>query len=166
MIKAGILSDTHLTRVSVDFLDAVRRCFADCHVIIHAGDVVDVFTLDVFRDKAVYAVHGNCCNLSTQAALPQQLEFELGGFAFGLTHGNQFGRQGKEIESGLLAHFSQAACLIYGHTHKAVCHWAEGKLIINPGSFQMNCRYGNLCTYATLEIGKELRGAIHEFPAR
>jgi putative phosphoesterase len=166
MIKAGILSDTHLTRISSDFLTAVRRCFADCEVIIHAGDIVDVFTLDVFRSKTVHAVHGNCCNLSTQSALPEQLVFELGNFKIGLTHGNQFGRHGMDIEPGLIKHFPEADCLIYGHTHNAVCHYTSGKLIINPGSFQLNGRYGQPCTYAILEAGQELNGKIYEFPFR
>jgi putative phosphoesterase len=166
MIKAGILSDTHLSHVTTDFLEAVRRCFADCEVIIHAGDTVDVFMLDAFRGKTVYAVHGNCCGAATQAALPKQLEFELGGFKIALTHGNQFGRHGMDIEPGLLAHFPDADCLIYGHTHNAVCHRAAGRLIINPGSFQLNTRYGHPCTYAVLETGEELRGEIHQIPGR
>ena len=162
MIKAGILSDTHLSHVDTDFVEAVRSCFADCEVIIHAGDTVDVFMLDAFRGKTVHAVHGNCCGAATQAALPKQLEFELGGFKIALIHGNQFGRHGIDIEPGLLAHFPKSDCLIYGHTHNAVCYRRAGKLIINPGSFQLNNRYGHPCTYAVLEVGKELRGSIHQ----
>jgi hypothetical protein len=166
MIKAGILSDTHLSHVSPDFLDAVRHCFADCEVIIHAGDIVDVFALDVFRGKIIHAVHGNCCNLPTHSALPQQLAFELGGFKIGLTHGNQFGRHGQEIEPGLLTLFPEADCLIYGHTHRAICHRVANKLIINPGSFQTTGRYGTACTYAILEAGDELKGKLVEFLGR
>jgi uncharacterized protein len=166
MIKAGILSDTHLTHVTQDFFEAVRHVFADCEVIIHAGDTVDVFALDAFRGKTVHAVHGNCCGAATQAALPSQLEFTLGTFKIALTHGNQFGRHGMDIEPGLLAHFPDADCLIYGHTHHAVCHRSEGKLVINPGSFQLGGRYGHPCTYAILEAGEELKGEICEIPAR
>ena len=162
MIRAGILSDTHITRVSPEFFNAVSRCFADCEVIIHAGDTVDVLMLEAFRGKTVYAVHGNCCGAATQTALPKQLEFELGGFSIALTHGNQFGRHGMDIEPGLLAHFPTADCLIYGHTHNAVCHRTAGKLVINPGSFQLNGRFGHPCTYAVLEAGKELRGEIRQ----
>ena len=166
MIKAGILSDTHLTRVSTDFLHAVEQCFADCKVIIHAGDIVDVFTLDVFRGKTVHAVHGNCCGSSTQNALPSQLEFELGRFKIALTHGNRFGRHAHDIEPGLLAHFPEADCLIYGHTHEPVCRHERGQLIINPGSFQISGRYGASCTYAILEADEELHGSIREFVPR
>jgi uncharacterized protein len=160
MIRAGILSDTHLSHVTPDFLAAVRHCFMDCEVIIHAGDTVDVFMLDVFRGKLVYAVHGNCCGTATQTALPAELEFKLGRFNIALIHGNRFGRHGLDIEPRLLSHFPQADCLIYGHTHNAVCHWTDGRLLINPGSFQLGNRYGQPCTYALLELDDELRGEI------
>ncbi len=166
MIKAGILSDTHLTRVSTDFLHAVQQCFADCEIIIHAGDVVDVFTLDVFRGKTVHAVHGNCCGSSTQTVLPSQLEFELGRFNIAVAHGNRFGRHAHDIEPGLRAHFPAADCVIYGHTHEPVCRHERGQLIINPGSFQLGSRYGTPCTYAILEVGEELQGSIREFAPR
>lgn len=166
MIKAGILSDTHLTRVSTDFLQAVQQCFADCEVIIHAGDIVDVFTLDVFRGKTVHAVHGNCCGSSTQTVLPDQLEFNLGRFNIAVAHGHRFGRYADDIEPGLLAHFPEADCVIYGHTHEPVCRHERGQLIINPGSFQLNSRYGVPCTYAILEADKELHGSIREFAPR
>ena len=61
MIRAGILSDTHLTKVNQEFLQRVEHCFADCDVIIHAGDLVDLSLLDAFQGKTVHAVHGNCC---------------------------------------------------------------------------------------------------------
>lgn len=166
MIKAGILSDTHLSSVTPDFAKAVRRCFHDCEVIIHAGDITDAAVLDAFQDKTVYAVHGNCCSQSSPALLPAEQSFLLGGFKIGLVHGDRFGRYGGDIEPGLLAHFLDEDCLIYGHTHNAVCRWTEGRLIINPGSFQLAGRYGNPCTYAILEAGEELKGSIHEFPLR
>lgn len=164
MIKAGILSDTHLTRVTQEFADAVHRCFYDCEVIIHAGDITDVAVLDAFQDKTLYAVHGNCCSQSAPASLPAQFSFELNGFKMGLAHGDRFSKA--DIESGLISLFPEADCLIYGHTHRAVCHRVAGRLIINPGSFQTAGRYGAPCTYAILEAGEELKGKIYEFQLR
>jgi putative phosphoesterase len=163
MIKAGILSDTHLTRITPEFLHAVQQCFAECDVIIHGGDIIDAAVLESFPGKTVYAVHGNCCHSATRTALPEQQRFSLAGFNFGLTHGNQLGA---DIESGLIALFPEADCLIYGHTHRAVCHRVAGRLVVNPGAFQTTGRYGAPCTYALLEIGKSLMGRIYEFPAR
>ena len=161
MIKAGILSDTHLTKVTGKLLQRIDQCFADCDVIIHAGDLVDISLLDVFEGRPLHAVHGNCCTRKTLAGLPNQHTFQLGKFTIGLTHGNGLGN---DIESGLLDIFSEADCMIYGHTHQAVCHWIAGKLIINPGAFQMVSRYGVPCSYAILEAGEQLKGSIHELP--
>ncbi len=166
MIKAGILSDTHLTRVTTNFLHAIQQCFADCEVIIHAGDTVDSSIMETFAKKTVYAVHGNCCNLPTLNNLPDELEFKLGAFRIALTHGNRFGRHGNDIEPELLVHFPEADCLIYGHTHEPVCRWEKRQLIINPGSFQTSGRYGVPCTYAILEAGEELKGSLREFRPR
>lgn len=166
MSKAGILSDTHLTRVSTDFLQAVQQCFADCEVIIHAGDIVHPAVLQAFPDKSVRAVHGNCCTLAAHTSLPDQLEFSLGRFKIAVAHGHRFGRYAHDIEPGLAAHFPEADCLIYGHTHEPVCRHERGQLIINPGSFQIASRYGAPCTYAVLEADDELQGSIREFVPR
>jgi len=161
MMKAGILSDTHLTRVNKEFIERVECCFSDCDIIVHAGDLVDLSLLDAFQGKIVHAVHGNCCTGSTRAALPGQCIFQLGDFTVGVTHGN---RLGYDIESGLWDLFPEADCMIYGHTHQAVCHRHAGKLIINPGAFQMVSRYGVPCSYAILEAGEQLKGSLHELP--
>ena len=164
MIKAGILSDTHLTKVTQEFLQRAEQCFSDCDVIVHAGDLVDLSLLEAFQGKIVHAVHGNCCSGSTRTALPDRWTFQLGDFTVGVTHGNRLGRYAENIESGLWNVFPEADCMIYGHTHQAVCYRTAGKLIINPGAFQMVSRYGVPCSYAILEAGEQLRGTLHELP--
>ena len=163
MIRAGILSDTHLMGVNKHFQKLVDHCFVDCDTIIHAGDLTDLSLLDVFADKTVYAVHGNMCNGTAYSTLPTQLSFQLGDFSFGLTHGAGLGQ---DIESGLWNLFAEKDCMIYGHTHRPVCHRVAGKLIVNPGSFQSTSRYGAPGTYAILEIDDRLQAAIHEVPQR
>ena len=167
MIRAGILSDTHLTTIDREFIQWTKQCFADCDVIIHAGDLVDISLLEAFPDKTVHAVHGNCCRSNTLAVLPTQKTFQLGKFTVGVTHGNRLGRHAETIEAGLWNVFPQADCMIYGHTHNAVCHRTpgeQGKLIINPGAFQVVSRYGMPCSYAILEAGEQLKGSLHELP--
>ncbi len=160
-IKAGILSDTHLSRADDVFRQQVELCFADCEVIIHAGDLTDISVLDVFNGRKVYAVHGNLCDASASLALPGEESFELERMTIGLTHGSQLGR---DIEGGLLALFPGADCIIYGHTHRPVCHRYGGTLVINPGRFLGTGRFGAPGTYAILEIGDRLHGSIHEVP--
>ncbi|GBE12540.1 phosphodiesterase YfcE [bacterium BMS3Bbin14] len=160
-IKAGILSDTHLSRVDDVFRQQVELCFAGCEVIIHAGDLTDISVLDAFNGKKVYAVHGNMCGSSASLALPGEESFELERLTIGLTHGSQLGR---DIEGALLALFPAADCIVYGHTHRPVCHSYGGTLVINPGSFRGTGRFGAPGTYAILEIDDRLRGSIHEVP--
>lgn len=161
MIRAGILSDTHLLGLNPDFTALVQDCFTDCDTIIHAGDLTDISLLSAFNGKTVHAVHGNMCGSSACAALPSHLSFQLGSFTIGLTHGAGLGH---DIEAALWDVFPEADCVIYGHTHRAVCHRTAGRLIINPGSFQATGRYGAPGTYGILEVGDTLLAAIHEIP--
>lgn len=162
-IKAGILSDTHLLRADDAFIRLAGQCFADCEMIIHAGDLTSVAVLEAFAGKEIHAVHGNMCDASSSLALPTQTTFQLGGFTIGLTHGAGLGR---DIEMQLWSLFPQADCMIYGHTHRPVCHRQGGVLFINPGTFRSTGPHGASGTYAILEAGEELRGSIHQAPAR
>jgi len=160
-IKAGILSDTHLSRPDDEFVRLARDCFAGCDVIIHAGDLTNAAILDVFAGRTVYAVHGNMCDASSYSSLPRETTFRLGRFTVGLTHGANLGH---DIELSLWNLFPDVDCMIYGHTHRPVCQRQGGILIINPGSFRGTGRYGAPGTYAILEVGTELAGSIHEVP--
>lgn len=161
-IRAGVLADTHLTRPDHRFRQQVERCFRDCDVIIHAGDITDPSVLQVFADRTVYAVHGNMCSADTLARYPERLLFTLGRFTIGLTHG---ARLGMDIEGRLWQLFPEADCLIYGHTHRPACNRYGTTLFLNPGSFQATGRYGGPGTYAILEVGVELQARILEIPA-
>jgi len=160
-IKAGILSDTHLTQTDDIFKKQVELCFADCDVIIHAGDLTNIAVLDVFNGKTVHAVHGNMCDASAYHALPDKKRIDFKGFSIGLAHGVNLGR---DIEVGLINLFADADCIIYGHTHHPVCRRYGHILVINPGTFTGTGRYGAPGTYAVLEAGGELRATIHEVP--
>ena len=162
IIKAGILSDTHLNRADDTFIRQVARCFAGCEVIIHAGDLTAARVLDAFAGREIYAVHGNMCDASSALSLPRQTTFQLGRFTIGLVHGAGLGR---DIELQLWSLFPEADCMIYGHTHRPVCHRQGGVLIVNPGTFRATGPHGAPGTYAILEAGNELRAAIHQVPA-
>jgi len=161
IIRAGILSDTHLVHPDSQFKKQVRHCFHGCDVIIHAGDLTNPSILDIFAGIEVVAVHGNMCGEPVRRLYPARQLFSLGRFTIGLTHGAGLGM---DIESALFDLFPEADCMIYGHTHQACMHHYGKILMLNPGSFQATSRYGAPGTYAILEAGEELKASIHEIP--
>lgn len=162
-IKAGILSDTHLTRPDDQFIHLAEQCFAGCDVIIHAGDLTSIRVLDVFAGRPVYAVHGNMCDAGSLRSLPGQMTFRLGDFTLGLNHGADLGR---DIELNLWNLFLDVDCMVYGHTHRPVCHRTGGVLIVNPGTFRGTGPYGAPGTFAILRAGRELSVSIHQVAVR
>ncbi len=162
LIRAGVLSDTHLIQPDELFRKQIKQCFHTCEVIIHAGDLTNLSLLEVFSGKTLYAVHGNMCDSRVRSCHPQQLLFTLNGYTIGLTHGAQLGH---DIEGALWNLFPEADCMIYGHTHKPACHYHGKTLVLNPGSFQATSRYGAPGTYAILEAGDELRASLFEIPS-
>ncbi len=161
VIRAGVLSDTHLPRMSRRFRNQIQRCFQDCEVIIHAGDLTDASVMDAFAGKAVYAVHGNCCGRSSRMTFPRQLFFRLGAFHIGLIHGDALG---PDSDAALWHLFPEADCIICGHTHTPRCERFGPMLFLNPGAFQENSPYGRPGTYAILELGAEPHAHLFEIP--
>lgn len=162
MITIGILSDTHIFSCTDNFRRQIAVAFSGCDTIIHAGDLTDISILAAFTTKKIYAVHGNMCNVTTRASLPETCTIVCNGYTIGLCHGtgNRY-----NIEERMFDRFPLADCIIYGHTHTPVCHMFGSTLIINPGSFQTTGRHGAPGTYALLHIDQVgLRGSIHELP--
>jgi putative phosphoesterase len=155
--RIGILSDTHLPGFSELFEARAQACFSDTEMIFHAGDLTDPGILEAFKDKQVFAVHGNMCAQASKQELPAILKITIKGFEIILTHGNGYGYGYHDIEDRLFNEFTEADCIVYGHTHAPVCHLVGHILFINPGSFNLA---GSRGTYAILEIDKEMRGTI------
>ncbi|MBU0729142.1 MAG: YfcE family phosphodiesterase [Proteobacteria bacterium] len=160
-VKVGILSDTHLDRPTELFRKLAEECFADTSAILHAGDLTEMSILEVFKGKELHAVHGNMCSFSTLDSLPKKKIVTIQGVRIGLTHGAGFYH---DLEEHLMDEFPEADCIVYGHTHRAVCHRIGSQLIINPGSFRATGRWGAAGTYAILQIGEKLSAHIYEVP--
>jgi Icc-related predicted phosphoesterase len=78
-MKIGVISDTHLN-ISDDRLEKiVEDHFHGLDLILHAGDIVDLEVLDVFKDKQVYAVSGNMDPDSVRDVFPPKRIVEIGG---------------------------------------------------------------------------------------
>jgi putative phosphoesterase len=159
MIIIGVLSDTHLQGPDKRFRQNAQRCFADADMILHAGDLTDISVLEVFDGKTVHAVHGNMCGSNTWKALPTSKIIEVGNFRIALTHGTGFRHN---TEEWLFNEFGPIDCIVYGHTHKPVCHLYGPTLMVNPGSFTGTGTYGSPGTYAILTVEeKSMEGKIH-----
>ena len=149
MIHVGILSDTHLHALDESFMRQCTAAFSGCDTIIHAGDLTDIRILGAFKDKDIHAVCGNMCSMTTRQILPLQKHIILGGYSIGISHG---AGPRHNIEERVLEQFPTADCIVFGHTHRAVCCRIGSTLLINPGSFAGTGRYGAAGTYALLTI--------------
>ena len=159
MITIGVLSDTHLREPDRWFKEKTQRCFADADMILHAGDLTSLSVLDVFRGKTVHAVHGNMCDYQTRENLPTSKIIEVGNFRIALFHGAGYMHN---TEERLFDAFGPIDCIVYGHTHKPVCHRFGQTLMVNPGSFTATGTYGSSGTYAVLTVEKNsMEGKIH-----
>lgn len=158
-MEIGVLSDTHMGGPTPEFLLKVEEAFARCEVIFHAGDLTDISVLQVFKDKDVYGVHGNMCMSSSRSVLPKRQVIELGGFKFGLAHGDPYRSQ---VEDYLIHDFPPVDCIISGHTHTPVCHELYDVLFMNPGSFTGTGRHGTRGTYGILSLADSLSGQLFE----
>ncbi len=161
-LRIGILSDTHLSRLTLEFEERVAHCFKGIPIILHAGDLTELSLLKVFAHRELHAVHGNMCSPASHLYLPTNKTIALGNFRIGLIHrvGNSY-----DFEDQLVHEFDKVDCIVYGHTHQPVCASRDGILFINPGSFMATSRFGRPGTYAILEITEDsLRATIHEVP--
>jgi putative phosphoesterase len=153
MISIGVLSDTHLLEPDKWFRKKAELCFADTDMILHAGDLTSLSVLDVFAGKTVHAVHGNMCGPKSRASLPASKVITVGNFRLALVHGTGYLHN---IEDKLFDVFAPIDCIVYGHTHKPVCHRYGPTLMVNPGSFTYTG------TYAIIKVKEHsMKGAIH-----
>lgn len=139
--------------------DAVGRVFAGVDLILHAGDVGELWVLDELSAFApVVAVHGNDETAEAQRELPYQQLLALAGRRLLLWH-SHYPDRAQELasrvdawEPGLQrqaarARRAGAELLVYGHTHIPMALEFEGVLLVNPGAIAS----GNFLTRQTVQ---------------
>ncbi len=135
-MKIGVISDSHLSDVTPEFVDAVEKYFGDADVVIHAGDIVGYPVYSYLEQFSLRAVAGNMDSPVLKEILDYRIKFRVGNFKVGVAHG--FGIP-HPIEKNIQIEFPDADIIVYGHTHKPLIKkLSEGKLIFNPGSFKGN----------------------------
>jgi putative phosphoesterase len=150
VIRVGVIADTHCP----EFLDELPRSVFErlrgVDLILHAGDIGGVATLDRLRQIApVEAVRGD--HDSGLAHLPPRRQLEVGGRRIAIIHGNRtrlleepitfagtvsLGRLDLRIgwPVWLRRQFPDAEVVVYGHTHQARVDQVDGALLFNPGA--------------------------------
>ena len=160
-----ILADTHLPRRAKDLPEQVWSAVDRADVVIHAGDWVDVASLDALEARArrLVGVHGNNDGDELRARLPEVARAELGGLRLAVVHetGQKAGR-----ESRMDATYPGTDVLVFGHSHIPWDTTTPGGLrLLNPGSPTDRRRQPH-CTYltATAAGGALADVTLHRLP--
>lgn len=142
-MKIGIISDTHLkseyAKVALDMLLENGAEF-----IIHAGDIVEVETLDLLKNcgKKYIAVYGNndahlVEHHNKYNLVQEPYYFQLAQTKFKLMHLPFYMSPDAEV-------------IIFGHTHAFASEMKKGTLFLNPG--ELCARNKNLSECLMLEV--------------
>jgi putative phosphoesterase len=157
-----LLADTHVPKRARALPAAVWREVERADVVLHAGDWVDVHTLDLLEARAarLIGVHGNNDGAELRARLPEVARVELEGVRIAMVHetGAATGR-----ETRMDAAFPRSGggpasrsgsgggtdVLVFGHSH---IPWdtttPAGLRLLNPGS-PTDRRRQPVCTLMT-----------------
>lgn len=155
-MRIGVLSDTHLHRVSRDLREIMDHHLSQVDVLFHVGDYTSPVVMEFLSSKNFHGVHGNMDPVGIRAVLPEKKIVELGGFRFGLIHG--WG-SAAGLEEKVLGQFTDVDVIVYGHSHKPVNDMVQGILLFNPGTASGYSSSG-VHSIGILECGDTVKGEI------
>jgi putative phosphoesterase len=155
-MKIGVLSDTHLHRLTRNFRDILDQFLWDVDLVFHVGDFVSPEIVEFLSRKNFHGVHGNMDPMEVKEVLPEKKVVQLGPYRLGLLHG--YGPS-RGLDERIRAEFQDVDVIVYGHSHRAANYVKQGILLFNPGtatgfSFSRNHSIG------ILEVGETIRGEI------
>ncbi|MBR2714602.1 MAG: metallophosphoesterase [Ruminococcus sp.] len=138
-----VVSDTHGDFYSFD--KAVKEQ-KSADVIIHCGDSNDEVDRikSIYKDKAVFAVKGNCDFCSPLESVET---ITIEGKKIFITHGHLFNAKMTLYNLSCAAREEKADIVVFGHTHNALSEYDDGLYILNPGSL-----HGYNASYAYIDI--------------
>jgi len=156
--RVVIVSDTHVPKRARSLPDELLTAVGTADVVIHAGDWVDVDTLDTLQARAarVVGVYGNNDGAALRARLPEVAHVTIEGVRVAVIHetGAATGR-----ERRMDAAFPDTDLLVFGHSH---IPWdtvsPAGMRLLNPGS-PTDRRRQPVGTFLTASLTD---GAIHD----
>ncbi|MDO8536168.1 MAG: metallophosphoesterase family protein [Candidatus Omnitrophota bacterium] len=159
-MKILVLSDTHIPVAAQDLPKEVYDAIEDVDMIFHAGDIIDVSTLEKLKSlKETKAVCGNMDSKELCNILNTKEIINIGKFKIGLIHG--YGAP-SEIVPTVRKEFDKIDVIVFGHSHAAMNMKKDGVLYFNPGS-PTDKIFASKNSYGILEItDKKIEGTIIE----
>jgi putative phosphoesterase len=154
-----LISDTHLPKRARDLPAQVWDAVDRADVVVHAGDWVDVATLDALESRAarLVACWGNNDGDELRARLPERADVTLAGVRFTVIHetGASGGRDARMSQL-----YPDTDVLIFGHSH---IPWdttsPTGLRLLNPGS-PTDRRRQPFGTYMTVSVDAGVLGEV------
>jgi uncharacterized protein len=166
-IRLLLMSDTHLPVRAKDLPTPLWAEVDRADVVVHAGDWVDVATLDRLQERSreLLACWGNNDGPELRARLPEVARATLGGVRVAVVH--ETGSKERRDER-MRAAYPDTDLLVFGHSHipwDTVAH--SGLRLLNPGSPTDRRRQPN-GTYltATVDDGRLTELTLHALPVR
>lgn len=147
-VRLLLVSDTHLPLRHKTLPDELLHAIERADVVLHAGDWVDVATLDRVKERVrcLVGVYGNNDGAELRARLPRVARVRLAGLRFGAVHetGAARGREERCVTC-----YPDLDVLVFGHSHIPWDTEAPGEWrLLNPGS-PTDRRRPPYCTYMT-----------------
>ena len=131
-MRVGVLSDSHVSSLSPDILENLRRLNLD--LIIHCGDYTGINVVHQLQALGNFCgVAGNMDPLEIRTMLKEKELIELEGKRIGIFHGHGI----FFFDKGLKSQFKGEKIDIYvhGHTHRLRNEKKRGIYYLNPGRF-------------------------------
>lgn len=148
-----LLADTHIPARARRLPTAVLDAIDAADIVVHAGDWVDVATLDLVesRSREFHGVHGNNDGPELRERLSEIDRFSVETLGFAVVH--ETGPAARREERMDQA-FPDTDVLIFGHSH---IPWdtvtPRGMRLLNPGS-PTDRRRQPVCTMMSLRIDR------------
>ena len=128
-----LMSDTHLPRRAKDLPAPLWAAVAEADLVVHAGDWVDVATLDALeaRSRRLIACWGNNDGDALRARLPEVARETVEGVRLAVVH--ETGAKQRR-EERMRAAYPDVDLLVFGHSHIPWDSEHDGLRLLNPGS--------------------------------
>jgi hypothetical protein len=159
-MQIGIVSDTHISGQNRGIPDKILEFLKEMDMILHAGDVIDLRILDVFKSvcRDVRAVRGNMDPLDVTKCLPEKQIIKAGRYKIGLTHGNGSPASLIEVVTDVFKD-DRVDIIVFGHSHYPINEKRGGILYFNPGTLT-DTMFSSFNSYGIIEINDKINAKI------